>query len=805
MSASRRLSALLLALLAFSAGLAGCVTQRFDAEDDSRPDDPAPVDLLSSSVADGVARLAEMRREAMVLPVNVTIHVVLVGIDMDLVDVAAMREALPKDYSPEIDFSRERDGGLRSGLLHNLAYEFHEAPEEFASGLFSQYEAFSREENVPRGAGGSPGFLDRYDAMYELGRTNGGKMRLVDAEKVENWLHENRAEHGLSYDAPQYTLFFLDSWTKHQLWPDQYYWYEYVNDTRAGGDTKNMRTWGGTYDFMFMDYSAAPNPSSNDNVGVRKQDVCCGISVPASAPEGTAYNDPPMWHYEGDTARIGKGAYEKTVTLTERIQHAVDVAVNVRLIGDFAFRPVYKETYHVNVHLWHDGRSIIPSDNLDQMLDPNLLFPGLQAQIPWADVRGTITTYVAPRDDPGMDKAITRAKAEAAGANVAIAPIYQQIDGNSEKYRQNQPGVFDVMALLFIFEGHYTLFLPLIVGGLVFAGPDGTAWGAMSSVNDQQFISSGRDAEMPAKSLIGINAHELGHFFGLAHAHDGSRRTADGYEQFLDHTWSSSATVMSYRMRPVTTDTYHRDILARAHTLENLELTLRNAHSAYRALAARNVESTPGDVADLLETATDGFNRARLLHHRGLYEDAVVAAIEGRRAADQAMRLAGVVDREVVVEAWDATGVNSAGHKSSTPIGRPGVAPTGIKRDYREIPITDEVERVTVRATWTNAPTSWGDFFIGWINPANNFALPADLPVGIMPGIHDNADEGPLDGQIEEWFTLDMDAFPLFRDTGSLLMGAGTQGNAVNGAYHVEIVVVYRDHGDGKGPAAAAA
>lgn len=786
---SRRASlALLMSSVFVVAAFAGC----FGGSD---PLEGARVDearLHNAVVEEGLARVSKLGADPIVLPVDVTIHIVLVGIDEDRVDLAAIEADLPRDYSPRVQFGMPRDG-LRSGIVHHISYEFHFAPDAFADGLFAHYQTASREA-------APTDFLVRYDRMYELGRA-GGSMRIVDAESVEDWIEENRDAHGLRFERPSYSLFFLDSWTQHRLWDDTYYWFEFVNDSRVTADVQNMRAWGGTYDFMFLDYAAAPNDSMNDNVGLAKADVCCGVSAPAFAPEGTAWNDPPAWHYGGgSTATIGV-AGQKTVTLSERIAHAVDVGVNIRLLGDYAFRPVYKETYHVNVHLWHDGRSIMPTDNLEDLLDGERLFSGLAAQMPWAHVTGSIHTYVAPRDDPGMAAALDRAKAEGAGAAIPLQPVYQYVDAHKEKYRQNDPDVFDVMALLFIFEGHYAFFLPVIVGGVAFTGPDGTAWGTVSSINDFRYVSSGMDMDEMVSSLTTINAHELGHFFGLTHAHDGSRRTADGYESFLDHTWSTTNTVMSYRTRPETTDTFHRDILARAHTLENLELTLRNTESAYRALAAAGIASTPPPILTLLQEASRGFDDATALHTAGAYQEAVVRAIEGRRASEAAMAAAGVRERDVVVESWSASGVHSVGVKTSAVAFRPAVAPTGVQFDYRPIAITQDVERVKVRISWTNEPASWGDFFIGWSTGAhpgllNMGLVPYGMPVGLEGGVHDNADEGPLDGALEQWFILDIDQFPIFRELGELHMGAGVQGMAVNGAYDVEITVTYRDHGD---------
>ncbi|MBW3583470.1 MAG: hypothetical protein KY455_10270 [Euryarchaeota archaeon] len=780
--------------------LAGCLSDD-PAPRPSIPDEvPGAVDLVAGDVLDGLTRLTGLREEPMKIDVDVTINVVLVGFDPTHIDTERIEAGLPKDYSPSMVYTPVREEGYRSGLRTNLDYAFHHAPDAFADALFGFYPEAAREIDIPRD-GGALSELDVYDAMYGLGRADSGSMYLVDAERIETWLHENRDLHGLSFAEPEHTIFFLDPWTKHKPFADAYHHYEFANDTRGGAQTKNMRAWGGTYDFFFMDLAAAPNWEINDNSGITKADGIGGISAPVFAPEGTAYNDPPMWHYDGDTAIIGKGPLEKTVVLSDRIAYGIDIAVNLRMVGDYANRPVYKETYFINVHLWHDGRSVFPKEGLDSFLDPEALFEGLQKEIPWANVTGKITTYVAPEDDPGMDRALTDAKAQGGGTYIPINPVYEYIDANSERYRQNDPEVFDVMALLFILEGHYTFVLPLVVGGVAFSGPDGTAWGTISSFNDQHYISSGMDKEDMAESLIGINAHEIGHFFGLTHAHDGSMRTKDGYTsgRFIDHTWSSTNTVMSYRMRPVSSDVFHVDILARGHTLENLEQTFHNAESVYRTLDAAGVAKLPNDVRAELETATNGHNEARRLFDTGRYVDAVYAAIDARRASEHALEMTTVAEHTYSAASWETTGVNSVGYKHGVIWNPAAVSPTGVRFDYRPIEIGEDAEWVTVRAEWDNSAGSWGDFFIGWATSPSETVdvgpVPYGFPLSLGGGIHDDAKEGPLDGKVVRAFHLDLDMFPSLRGT-TLYMGAGTQGNAVNGAYAVEVLVTDRVHAD---------
>ena len=791
MAASGKVGWLVL-LLAFPGLLAGCAAPA----PDPGPPPEGGLGGAPTRVADGLAALAAARASPLVLERPFTVHVVLVGIDPAILDEEAARAALPRDTSPGILFSPALPGGLRSGLSTRIRYEFHEAPGAFAEDLFASYPDLAQEIDVPEG---EQGFLARYDAMYGLGRAASGKMHLVDARGVEERIEALRGEHGLRFEGPHATVFLLDSWTRHGLWKDSYHWYGFQEDLFGGGATQDMRAWGGTYDFLFLDHSAAPNDASQDNSGFVTADFLLG-SLPAYAPEGTAYNDPPAWHYEGETATIGKGALEKTVRFTDRVVHWLDVAVNIRLLEDYAFRPSYAERYHVNVHLWHDGRSIIPPDALPRLLDGDALRASLQSALPWAEVGLTLKTYLAPRDDPGMDAAMTRAKAEGAGAQLSMPILFQHVEAHPERYKRNEPGTLDVMALGFLLEGHYSVVVPGVPGGAAVLGPDWLPWGATASVNDASYLRAGQSLAWVSTTLSHTNAHELGHFFGLNHAHDGTRRTPDGYAPWLEPTWSSTNTAMSYRIATTTVDHLHRVTIARAHALDNLGRTLRDLQSAYRALEAAGHADVPPAVHAPMASAAAAYDEALRLYAQGRDEEAVAQAIGARRAAEEAMRLAGVAERTVLAAEWSAEGVNAVGRKHSAFVLRPGVTPTGILKDYRPVALDGDAERVTVRVTWTNGPASWGDLFVGWRSDALPPFVdlgPAASFVSLGEGIHDDADEGPTDGRVTREFTLDLDHMPALRQGATFEAGAGAQGTAVDVAYDVEVWVTSRVHDAG--------
>lgn len=792
---------LLLALLLVTAGQAGCL-----ADDEPAEVDPASARLAASSVDEGLAELEAHRSQPLELNANQTINVVYVGLDGSLVDEDQLREQLPDVYSPNVGFSKPRPEPLRSGLRVGLDYQFHQAPQAFASDLFSRYPDWSRQapyqyELAPEEAH----FLDTYDRMYELGRAD-GDVHLVDAEAVESWIAENHAAYGLDFEEPEKTVFLLDAWSQHGLWKDDYYWYEFPSDQQPSAGTRSLRGFGGTNDFLFMDHSAAPNPTSDDNAELAATNVPGrGVQVGAPAPEGTAYNDPPIWHYEGEEATVGHGPYEKTVRLTDAIQHNLDVGLQLRMLPDYSGRPSYAENYHVNVLLYHDEHSIMPADDLEGVLDEERVFGALKAEVPWTNVTGSIDTYNLPDDDPGMAQALREAKAKAAGTYIPTQPVEEHVRAHEDTYDKGPEDARSLYALLFLLEGHYAFALPVVTGGISLETPEGTEWGAVSSVNDYRYVQSGQNMSAMARELERINAHELGHGFGLFHAHDGTRRTDDGYEFAVDYTWSQTRTIMSYRLIPYTADTFDRQALASAHTLENLQHTLRDTHSVYRTLDASGASEVPEGIQERLARADEHQQQARRLLEQGHPIQAVSAAIDARRAAEQALEATDASEREVTVASWTNEGVVSTGASYPHVEDETAVSPTGVKFDYRPVNVTEDVEAITVTATWNNTPDSWGDFFVGWSTNRQNPLVnqgPARYgpPVQVQGGIHDPVAEGPDDGQVTRSFTLPLEDFPLLRTLGTIYAGAGTQGNAVNGDYRVDIDLTYRDHGDGTVP-----
>jgi hypothetical protein len=785
-------------LLVAAALLAGCA---------AKPKAPEGPD---ADVAAGLERTAGAIGTPTVLSATIPIHVVLVGVDPKLVDAQRITKGLATSYSP---MDRVRSGlwfqEFHLPLDLALAYDVSFAPEAFAQELFAQMTRSAR--MAP-----PPAYLcdyDRSSGQYRLTAPTPGpvattcaqsgqvpkEVQYVDANATDAWIQANAPRFGFDLGFSNgYTVFVLDSYTKGLMDRSTYHYLEFREDLQGGASVETLRTWGGAHRFVFEDLSAAPNDNGNDN-------------------SPTDQNEPPIWQYDAQgnyaqattseqiplvgptpAAPVPSG---RVLNLNDVLRHDVQIATHYILVPSSLYYPAYKPTYFVNVHIYQEPDAVVQGTQGEAATAFNLgnALDRLGRSIPWATFQGKVTVYNQPTDDPGMEVALTQAKAEGAGNYVPTAPIKNYVNANLARYEAGPPGSFNAKVFYFNLGEHYAFALPVLVGGIASSNPDGTPWGVLGSHADV-LVAAGS-----AFDYVSLTAHEVGHFFGLNHPHDGMVREGGAYRDTVDFTWDATATPLSYRMVPYGSDLLDRDLLARSHTALNVNSALKQQRIAYEALAARGHATVPAAVAAELARSQDAIAEATQLFKAGVWDDeatrhdSVRSSIVALEAAERAVAAAGGYRLKPVVTEWDAT-LTHASHSNSVV---DGDAAANIAYDYHPIKFTDLDETMVVNVTWSNAPGSHGDLFAGWSYgppPAES----DDLGIGVkgpyragilggIPGVWDLVEQAPGAGDSHEGFTLPLDTEGV-RALGMLHAGAGTKEQAVNAAYHVKVTLLERDY-----------
>lgn len=799
--ANRPFPSLLLAgLLVAAALLAGCAANR------GGPAADAP------TVAAGLERTAGAITTPTVLNATIPIHIVLVGVEPSLIDAARLTKGLATSYSP-LDRIRStlwfREFHLP--MEFTLAYDVAFAPEAFAQQLFANMTATAR-------MGAPPAYLcdyDRSSGQYRLTSPTPGpvatkcnasgqapkQIQYVDANATDAWMQANAPRFGFPLGPSDgYTVFLLDSYTRGHMDRTTYHYLEFRENLEKSASVTQLRTWGGGHRFVFADLSAAPNNDGNDN-------------------SPTDQHEPPIWQYDA------QGNYAQTTTseqiplvgptpaapvpsgvvlnINDVLREDVRIATHYILVPSCLYFPAYRPTYFVNVHIYQEPDAVVQRSQGAAAIAFNLddALARLGTAIPWATFQGKLTVYDQPQDDPGMAVALAKAKAEGAGNYVSTVPIKNYVNANLAKYEAGPPGSFNAKVFYFNLGEHYAFALPVLVGGIASANPDGTPWGVLGSHADL-LVAAGS-----AFDYVSLTAHEVGHFFGLNHPHDGVVKEGDAYHDTDDFRWDATATPLSYRMTPHGNDLLDRELLARAHTALNVNAALKQQRIAFEALAARGHTQVPAAVAAEVERSQEAIATATRLFAAGVWhdpatrQDSVHAAIAALQAAERAVAAAGGYRLAPVALEWDATGFSHASRSTSAVDGE---AAANIAYDYRPIAFTDLDEALLVNVTWSNSQGSHADLFAGWsyAQPPKetddlDTGVPGPYQVGILggiPGVWDLVEQGPADGPSRESFALPLDTEGVRALNGTLYAGTGTKEQAVNAAYHVAATVLRRDY-----------
>lgn len=575
-------------VLAAALAIAGCVG-------------PGGDELDPAEAASGPAEVPD---EGPVLEMELPIHVVAVGSDLDEDRLRAHLDSPDPSYI----LSRAQATGAvdREPLQYDVTYQVHHAPEAFAEELFTMIDA-QAEPRAPSS------FLEEYDRDGP-GRICSGDgpcddVRHVDAEAVEDWIAENRGDHGLDFPEPGYTFFVLDHHTEGYLPRDTYHQYT-IGDAAHPGQDRPVRAWGGNHDLVFLDVSAGPNAWD-----FRPWDRTSGEESLSDRA------DRPVWDHDGD----GEPFHEN---LARNVEDAVEA-----LWARSPNRPVdYADRYVVPYHIVIDpntrpnpGSPLHGVDPLDvpDHTEEEKIEAGLDALVPWAEVETEFHYIYLPDDDPGMHRAVEDAKVrDAWDRDVDMGVLRKHVHDNWDAYVPDDPDARVHPMFLFWLEA------PNGVGTSGYSDDD--AWGdpfaAFSTIGDVTVCPGrapptctpedrpGRTAEEAWRVWNSHLVHEIGHSFGLNHPFQAYRLDPGGEFAVDDNwLWGSIDTAMGYRTALASFTTFEEDFLARHHTAHLVADVLRDDQ------APQSARDEAGAAIAALE---EGRSREAVDRARGAWEAA---------------------------------------------------------------------------------------------------------------------------------------------------------------------------------------
>jgi len=677
----------------------------------------------------------------LVLPMD--IHIVSVGVNPGVIQPATMKTILPEEYHPADTMRMSTFNEFHEPIRYEYTYRYHSAPDWFAEDLFAFANSQAR-------YAGAPQYLIDYDSESGQNRLSDSRLiQYVNVTSVEDWIGQNKAAAGLEFTddpKPSYTIFLLDSYSNDMMPTDTYHYFEHREDYRGGGSTHNMRAWGGNYDFLFLDLSAAPSD---------------GEPMLLLFPGDTATTDPPIWEYDSST-------YSE---LNELIAYDIKMGIYFRLTPSYLYHPTYAPTYFLNVHYFKEDGISTDAGPESEFNDQDFL-ARMQTAIPWANFESKVTYYDLPRDDPGMQDALETAKERGHDRYVDPKPVADYVELNREQYFEGPEDAFNVFVGIYLFKDYWGFAAPMIIGGIAYDRPDGLPWGIFLSNNDR--IRSGGGG----RGFTDVAVHEAGHFWGYPHPHDGMQiNDNEEYEIWIEPLWDQSATIMSYRVVPYGFDRMNNEFLARGQVAVTGGEVQRNLRVAFQEAGKQGVTVLEGDNARLVRIAEEKLAEAKTHIQEGREFPGIETFLVAYNAS--------VELRERLEPEWSIDHVTWNGEvtRASTQINRAmGLSYAANPYiDYRRFPVEDNMEAFRVTVSWTNSDRSNGDLFVGYGFDRDQAGAMFDL---------EQTSHAQVSNQETVYIDLDDDGF---REWGYFWAGMGTVQPALNCDYTVDIEIFYRE------------
>jgi hypothetical protein len=351
---------------------------------------------------------------------------------------------------------------------------------------------------------------------------------------------------------------FRPSYAANYFRPNHYHtWssFEHITDpdSHQPEGILDGRGWGGRYRFYFQDLGAAPSPYE------RAEWARFVTDVEATATEGSAGFDPPIWQYGNDPAWGGTAPPLPTQPGGNTLGHVLGWDINqgmaFKYIGSYLYRPYPSDVFVIAQNTWIDHYSqpsqgdfyaIIPGN----LYNPAVALKALNSAAPYATFsagtsqtavlgcstnRGSLQWTGTPfqtlpfSGTPGIDatcanpdprqQALESSKATGTGAAVVVAgqttydlainpaPIQNFIDHNRSQYAPLYDGAFTIPVVNLMLEKVYAMALPALASGIAAPANDGDGWGTINTRNDARVLKSAIDCANSAADAPGCHGN----------------------------------------------------------------------------------------------------------------------------------------------------------------------------------------------------------------------------------------------------------------------------------------------------------
>lgn len=566
---------------------------------------------------------------AATLTLDLPVHVVAVGFPSFDTDALRMNLVAPPVVYP---MSRLDTTSLiqPEALQYHITYEIHEAPAGFAHELFAFAASIAKSAPVDEWlAEHDRDGLQRICKPGILPTTPSPPVRLpvtappdptipacaevqrIDALAVESWIDEHRAEAGLVFPQPGYTVFLLNSWDTDGLSKVTYHQYV-VEDNQTHDAMETLRAWGGNHDFVFLDVGAAPNridykPWANMTEGYSRKRLM-------------DLTDPPIFEVETNA------------TLYSNLGRHISDAAHILWARPPLYRFEYADKYELPVTIFIDPQAHANPDSIQSKINPldyerhtnqAAFKQAFQDLAPWANVTASFKFVMLPDGDPDMMDALRDARSRYGGKYVDFSIVKHYLRTHWSEYVPDAaPGTRIYPTFAFILDAPSEALYAYADGDEV-----GDSFGVFFNVQDTFTCT---EKVPPVCNTAGyerfgtqaawwewwngVLVHEIGHSFGLNHAHDASSPDENGFDSYiLNWLWDSTASIMSYRYHGPQFSRFDKDVVLRGNAVSMASAVLAkpDASPAARDAAEQALDHTRrGEYRAALDAARIAWHEA---------------------------------------------------------------------------------------------------------------------------------------------------------------------------------------------------